>query len=220
MSIDFGQIAFDPSNPEPRCPCVLLLDTSASMDGAPIAELNRGLQALRDSLAQDDIALLRVELAIVTFGPAMITQDFVSALHFVPPNLTASEDTPMGSAINLALDKIEERKQTYKQNGISYYRPWVFLITDGAPTDGNIWQAAAQRVHEAERQNKITFFPVGVDQADMGVLDQISSRQALKLAGLNFREMFRWLSTSLSGVSQSRFGDRVVLPSPAGWGAV
>lgn len=108
---------------------------------------------------RSDLALLRIELAIITFGPAAITQNFVTALQFVPPTLEASKDTPLGTAINLTLDKLDERKQVYKHNGISYYRPWFFLITDGAPTDGSLWQAAAQRVHEVEHRKKIAFFP-------------------------------------------------------------
>jgi uncharacterized protein YegL len=220
MAIDFSKVEFDASNPEPRCPCVLLLDTSYSMSGPPISELNAGLQVFKEALSQDELAMLRVEVAIVTFGPVAVTQDFVTVDQFVPPMLEPLADTPMGTAINLALDKIDERKQLYKQNGVSYYRPWVFLITDGGPTDGNVWQTAAQRVREAESRKRVAFFSVGVEGADMGVLEQISSRQPLKLQGLNFREMFVWLSSSLTSVSRSKPGEEVPLQSPMGWGEV
>ena len=219
MSVDFSKVEFG-DNPEPRCPCVLLLDTSGSMAGAPISELNAGLQVLSESLSQDELAKLRVEIAIVTFGPVSMTQDFITAGQFVPPQLSANGDTPMGTAINLALDKIDERKQTYKQNGISYYRPWIFLITDGGPTDGEIWQSAAQRVRDAESRKKVAFFAVGVEGADMNVLSQFSTRQPLALKGLNFRELFVWLSTSLNSVSRSKPGDEVPLQSPATWATV
>jgi uncharacterized protein YegL len=220
MAIDFNKVQFDTSNPEPRCPCVLVLDTSDSMGGAPIAELNAGLQAFKDALSKDELAMLRVEVAIITFGPVNVAQDFVTANQFTPPTLDTTGDTPMGTAINLALDKINDRKQVYKQNGISYYRPWVFLITDGAPTDGDVWRTAAQRVQEAESKKKVAFFAVGVEGADMSVLGQISSRQSLKLQGLNFRDMFVWLSSSLSNVSRSKPGEDVPLQSPMGWGNV
>ncbi len=218
MTIEFNQVEFDTSNPEPRCPCVLLLDTSGSMAGTPIRELNAGLQMFQDELSKDTLAMLRVEIAIITFGPVSLAQDFITAGQFAPPALNATGDTPMGGAINLALDKINDRKQVYKQNGISYYRPWIFLITDGAPTDGDVWKTAAQRIKDAETNKKICFFVVGVEGADMNLLAQIAVRQPLKLKGLNFREMFIWLSTSLKGVSHSNPTDTVPLQSPMGWG--
>ena len=132
------------TNQEPRCPVVLLLDNSGSMDGQPIQQLNQGVAVLKQSLDQDPLAKLRVEVAIVSFGPVRTCQDFVTIDQFVPPQLKAEELTPMGEAINYALDLLENRKTDYRNNGIPYYRPWVFLITDGSPTD--TWQPAAQRV--------------------------------------------------------------------------
>lgn len=220
MVIDYNKVEFDQSNPEPRCPCVLLLDTSGSMAGAPIASLNTGLQTFKEALSKDPLALLRVEVAIITFGPVNVAQDFITADQFVPPTLNTTGDTPMGTAINLALDKVNDRKQVYKKNGISYYRPWVFLITDGSPTDGEVWRTAAQRVQEAESNKKVVFFTVGVEDADMNTLGQIATRQPLKLRGLSFQEMFKWLSVSLSHVSNSKPGEKVPIQSPLGWGEI
>ncbi|MCV2962734.1 hypothetical protein OHF12_22145, partial [Escherichia coli] len=99
------------SNPEPRCPCILLLDVSGSMNGRPINELNAGLVTFRDELLADPLALKRVELGIVTFGPVHVEQPFTSAANFFPPILFAQGDTPMGAAITKALDMVEERKR-------------------------------------------------------------------------------------------------------------
>ncbi|TMW22700.1 VWA domain-containing protein [Escherichia coli] len=207
------------SNPEPRCPCILLLDVSGSMSGRPINELNTGLVTFRDELLADSLALKRVELGIVTFGPVHVEQPFTSAANFFPPILLfAQSDTPMGAAITKALDMVEERKREYRANGISYYRPWIFLITDGAPTDE--WQAAANKVFRGEEDKRFAFFSIGVQGADMKTLAQISVRQPLPLQGLQFRELFSWLSSSLRSVSRSTPGTEVVLEAPKGWTSV
>lgn len=218
MDIEFDHVEFDTSNPEPRCPCILLLDTSASMSGAPIAELNAGLQTFATELSRDEVAMSRVEVAVVGFGPVNIIQDFVTADQFAPPTLPATGNTPMGQAIELAMDMLDQRKRTYRENGVSYFRPWVFMITDGAPTDS--WKGAAARVQDAENNKKVSFFAVGVAGANMDVLGQIALRQPLKLQGLQFREMFVWLSASLSSVSRSQPGEEVPLQTPLGWGSV
>ena len=206
------------SNPEPRCPCILLPDVSGSMSGRPINELNAGLVTFRDELLADSLALKRVELGIVTFGPVHVEQPFTCAANFFPPILFAQGDTPMGAAITKALDMVEERKREYRANGISYYRPWIFLITDGAPTDE--WQAAANKVFRGEEDKRFAFFSIGVQGADMKTLAQISVRQPLPLQGLQFRELFSWLSSSLRSVSRSTPGTEVVLEAPKGWTSV
>lgn len=235
-------------NPEPRCPCVLLLDTSDSMftvvanagadtgqtvfkdgqlyrivDGGTtrIDLLNQGLLVYQSELDNDPLASQRVEVSIITFGGGVKTEvPWTTANKFVPPTLTAGGDTPMGAAIIEAITAINVRKQMYKQNGIMYYRPWIFLITDGEPTDN--WKSAADQVREGEQKKAFAFFAVGVDGANFNTLSQIAVRQPLPLRNCNFREMFLWLSQSQKSVSHSNVGQehQVKLPSPSGWASI
>lgn len=205
-------------NPEPRCPVVLLLDISGSMADKPIQELNDGIVDFKDSVSSDRIASLRVDVAIITFGSDVeLVQDFVTIDQFEPPVLKANGLTYMGKAINTALDLLDKRKEDYRDNGIQYYRPWVVLITDGAPSDP--WQNAAQQVKDGENSKKFSFFTVGVKGADMNILSQIApqNRPPLMLTGLNFKELFLWLSASMSMVAASQPGDMVQAPSAGTW---
>src|SRR5262249_3097667 len=142
------------TNPEPRCPCVLLLDVSGSMgevvgepgrdlgytvqqDGqtyravsggvSKIDKVNEGLRAYHADLMADPLAAQRVEVSVITFGDGVKTVcPFVVAQEFTPPTLVPGGQTPMGAAILQAIDAVTERKRLYKQNGLHYYRPWIF----------------------------------------------------------------------------------------------
>jgi uncharacterized protein YegL len=219
---EFDQVAFDvaefANNPEPRCPCVLLLDTSTSMRGQPLQELLRGFADLKEELLADPLAAKRVEISVVTFGPVRVACDFSTPDVLQVPVVDAHGDTPLGAAIVEALQLVEQRKAAYRTNGISWYRPWIFLLTDGSPTDH--WKEASERIRLGETSRSFAFFAVGVEGADFNVLRALSVREPLRLRGLRFREMFRWLSNSLRTVSQSRPGDSVPLDNPTtpnGW---
>ena len=209
-------------NPEPRCPCVLLLDTSRSMRGSAIEALNEGLRTFKEHLLQDALALRRVEIAAIAFDSDIrIVQDFVIADQFTPPALTAQGLTCMGTAIHQGLDMLQTRKEQYRTNGVAYYRPWMFMITDGEPQGepADIVEQAAQRIKEDEAQKRVAFFAVGVENANMQRLAQIAERTPMKLKGLNFVDLFVWLSASMQAVAQSRPDEQLALPPPD-WGTV
>lgn len=219
QNISFDVIEFA-ENPEPRCPCILLLDCSGSMSGEPIKELNNGLYSFQQQLSRDELASKRVEVTVVKFDSNVtILNEFETAENFTPPQLMAGGMTSMGLAIEEAVSMLEQRKKIYKANGISYYRPWIFLLTDGAPNDD--YSNAINLVHEGEHNKQFAFFAVGVgNSVNMEILRQISVRQPLKLVGLKFTELFQWLSNSMSSVSRSTLDADIALETPSGWAKI
>ena len=208
-------------NPEPRCPCVLILDPSGSMYGPPIEALNQGIQTFRYALAKDPLAALRVEVAAIIYdGPdgsadmssVQLLHDFSTVNNFNPPKLEALRGNHEAKAIHLALDTIEKRKRSYRESGISYYRPWIILIADGGLTEPeDVIKSASERLRQAERDKQVAFFAIGVAGANMEQLALLGTRAPLPLNGLAFDELFVWLSGSMSRVSGSRPGDEVRL---------
>ncbi|ALN90552.1 MULTISPECIES: vWA domain-containing protein [Lysobacter] len=212
-------------NTEQRTPLVLVLDCSGSMMGPPIQQLNEGLKLLETELKGDVIAAKRVRVLVVRYGGfdhAEVVGDWCDAMDFSAPNLEADGTTPTGRAIDLALVEVENEKQRFKAAGIAYTRPWLFLMSDGTPTDA--WEAAAKRACDAERANKVAIFPIAVGEgADDAIMSQFSSKGpggVKRLHGLQFRELFLWLSASMQVVSQSRPGGQAQLPSTDTWSAV
>ena len=214
------------NNPTARVPVCLCLDTSGSMDGQPINELNEGVRLFYEAIKEDETALYSAEVSIVTFGGnnAECIADFAS-LELQPnaPKLLASGMTPMGEAVNMALDLLQRRKDEYKDRGVDYYQPWLVLMTDGEPNgDKSELSCAINRTVELVNQKKLTVFPIGIGAyADMNILGQFSpKRPPLRLQGLKFKEFFEWLSKSVSKTSQSTPGESVKLDVEGikGWG--
>lgn len=208
-------------NTSQRLPCVVVLDGSTSMSGDAITNLNAGLKVLEKELKSDDIASMRVQLLIIRIGgfsDAEIIIDWTDAIDFEAPNIEANGTTPLGKGVDLALSEIEKQKLKYRENQIPYNRPWLFVITDGSPTD-NGWEKSAQKACEAEKKDKVVIFTIGTDEANFENLNRFSSRGALMLKNLDFKELFIWLSQSVSVGSQTELNSSAQLPA-ASWGVI
>jgi uncharacterized protein YegL len=198
---------------------MLVLDTSGSMTGQPIDFLNQGLTAFEKQLKNNALAARRIEVGIIMFGNGGVElrQGFVPARHFTAPLLEAGGATPMGGAVRLALHALTTRKNEYRGMGVQYYRPWLMLITDGEPTDEG-WEQAAAEVKRQEKEKAVTCFPIGVGESvNLTKLREFAIKPPLMLSGLDFEELFVWLSGSLGKVSASGTGDQVELLPVDSW---
>ena len=205
-------------NPEPRCPCVIVLNNCDWQSAESLAALNKGIQTFSYELENDPLASLRVEVAIIMYGwgEADIYEDFNTVDRFNPQRLESLYGGWGGregaGPIGIALDMIEDRKSKYRDSGISYYRPWMLHIAAcgacvGLSSDASDWR----RLRKAEEDKNVAFFAVDVGGLGKELLAPGQIRAPLPLKGLAFNELFVWLSSSMSRVSSSRPGDEVQL---------
>src|SRR5262249_30173921 len=136
--------------------------------------------------------------------------------RFTPPTLTTGGYTHVGSGIQEALDQLHSYKKALREMEIDYFRPHVFLITDGKPQGESdpVVEHAAQRIREEESKKSVMFFGVGVRGADIARLSQIVVREPVDLSGQSFQDLIDYLSRSVSALSQSRFDEEEQKPMP------
>jgi uncharacterized protein YegL len=208
-------------NPEPRSQCIVVADKSISMRGAKIIQLNRGLIDLCQELHADEMAAERIEVALIEFGPVKVTQEFVLAKDLSPPQLSTGGTTPLCEAVCKAGQLIQERRQLYRKFELDSYRPFVVVVTDGAPDPDESLDEAKNLVREfetaANEADRAAFFFFGVEGANMETLKKISYRKPLPLDPRHFRGMFRWVAASMQTISRSIVGDNVELPAITDW---
>ncbi|MDJ0800607.1 MAG: SPFH domain-containing protein [Calothrix sp. MO_167.B12] len=216
-----NQQLFTHSLSEPRCPVVLLLDTSSSMSSECINQLIEGIVTFQQELMQDTVASRSIEVAMITFGDsAQVVQDFTIVESLSPPKLVANGISAMGQGIELALNELESRKVTYKNNGIQEHPAWMFLVAGSTPSDN--WKNAARSLREAFDNSKLIFFTaVAVQGANMDILNHIApSDPPVMLNELKFQELFHWLADSLKRVSSSKVGSSTKLPPITQWARI
>ena len=195
------------NNPHPRCPVALLLDTSSSMQGRAIEELQSGLQAFFAALAKDELASLRIDLTCYTFG-GFVQQVVpfgatVDGLASRPPRLTANGGTPLGEAVRTAISAINARRQVYRECALAAYRPWVVIMSDGQPNDPG-WESAADQLHQfAQSGWNVLCIGLGGDQAQLAILQRFAVHPAKLLSQTDIGAFFAWLSDSLKTNSHS-----------------
>jgi uncharacterized protein YegL len=207
MSIGLARLQREATiTPDPRCPFVLLVDTSLSMAGEKIDNVNAGLRTFQMELQNDVLAKRRVEIALVKFDTTVeVVQDWVSAGSFQAPSLHVAPATSLGEAVLRGVSMVQSRKADYKQVGLKSYRPLILLITDGEPTDGEVWREGAKAIKaEMASPGGLNFMAIAVGKdAKLNVLKALTD-SVYELNGFNFKELFVFISSSLASRSQGK----------------
>jgi uncharacterized protein YegL len=199
-----------------RLPICFCLDTSGSMMGTPIKQLNIGLTNFISSIKSNDDTRSATDIAIVTFGQKVeIVMPFGKISRDNPfPEITASTTlTPIGEGILTGLELLNARKEGYKDLGIKYYQPWLVVITDGAPQGPNAManmELAIKACNEMESKDKLVVFNIGVGSgADIDILKRLSVKreEPISVASAEFSKLFEFLGSSSSSVISSGMKD-------------
>lgn len=208
-----------PDNYEQKCLCVLVVDVSGSMSGEPINQLNRGLQDFHKEIMTDFVASQRLEVSIVTFGSSVICiQEPTLINNFQVPTLTTSGSTKLVDGVRLAMDIVENRKKWYKETGQNYFRPMIFLITDGEPDADQDTEGLSRELTNKIASKSFMFYSIGVVGFNHQKLSQICSTPTpLPLDGYKFSEFFKWLSNSIGIITKSAEGEKLLLPPVNDW---
>jgi uncharacterized protein YegL len=192
---------------EPHMALAFLLDTSLSMGGEPIRELNAGLNRFKAEVCKSKQTRDILDIAIIEFNSEhRVVQQFVPIEYMKKVNLDAGGGTYMTRAIAKALDMVTERSRFYRRSGSEPYKPWIILVSDGAPSDGI--RDIAKRIKDMEANQMLSFRSLGVEGYDSKALHTLSGPKVMKLIGTDFTSFFDWVDKSMRAISQSSPGEK------------
>lgn len=201
-----------------RLPVYLLLDCSSSMTGQPIEQVRQGLRALLHDLSTEPMAIETVYLSVITFhSTAQQVIPLTELLQFKEPHIEANGATALGAALRLLRDRLEKevRKNTEDQKGD--WKPLVFLMTDGMPTDA--WEVAADDIKKQKIANLIAFAAgPGAEVKNLKHITEIVLKSD-DLSPGTLKAFFQWMSQSILRTGKSvqvmtQEGTPVDLPPP------
>ena len=217
-------------HPNQRSPCLLVLDISdrsrkSLSPGArdmPMQALQQGLDQLKRDLRLDTGVHHRVQICIIEAGgphpEARLALDWVDAVNFCPPNFDRGQTSHLAEGMRMALQHIEEHKETLRTNAIGYTRPWIMAISSGVQDEPDaVWDAVAKDSLQAEQDKRCNIFPIVLEGGDPAMLKRLSASPVARTAPANLSHFFRWLSGSLGSTSRSAIGGLVPLPSTRDW---
>lgn len=214
LYFDDAPISAEPAdNPEPRLPVVFALDCSGSMSGKPLQTLNEKFSEFIRECQQGPLLSKRLEVAVVAFPPVATTVDWQSVAHYRPkPFPVGNGGTPLAGALIHALDLVEERKRYYKLSSLHYFRPMIYLLTDGEPTDPEKIAEATAKARDSQARKKAAIWAFHVDTEGVGpsvmqtrlrTLRDLTGREALGTRADKLDKLMNFMSASIEAVGNS-----------------
>lgn len=183
-----------------KLPVYLLLDTSGSMYGEPIEAVKNGVQMLVSSLRQDPYALETASLSVLTFNnQAQVAVPLTELAAFQTPQLEARGQTVLGAALKLLAERVDAEVAKTTPDKKGDWKPLVFIMTDGAPTDD-----ITEGIKELrERKFGMIVACAAGEHADIPLLSRITDSvvQLDSMENETVKAFFKWVSASVSAGS-------------------
>lgn len=202
------------SRQETHVACILLLDTSDSMNypvsDPPINRLNEAMKVFKEEGCKDEVSKNTIDVAVVEFNSKVnVVSGFTPMAKLTVPQMRASGCTSMGEALVKAIEMAKERTRNYQLVGTDAWTPWIVMVTDGEPTDD---MAAAKELLEEEKKKgkygHIRLWIIATKGANLKLCKELTNRVIL-LNDQDYREIFNWTRESLAIMSVSRPGEHV-----------
>jgi uncharacterized protein YegL len=199
FKINFGEQSSAESSIR-KFPICLVLDTSGSMHGSNIRDLNENVRNFLTFVENNQKARRNAEIAIIEFGGdvrVVTGYNSIDKINF--SDLSAYGATPIGGAVSTALELLDIRRQYYRNNAIEHYKPIMLIMSDGEPTDDYI--GVAQEVYSMVEKKQLKIFPVGIgEKFNAAHLANFSPflKPRLIQQSSDFSELFELLSASSS----------------------
>lgn len=196
-----------------RLPVYLLLDCSGSMDGAPIEAVRRGVELFAQEVRSDTFANQTVHVAVITFDDdaRMVTKGLAPIEEFRPPQISAAHSTSLGKALQVLRESLDKDvRPTVKGGEKGDWKPLVFILTDGEPTDD--WQTPRQEILARQQRKVLNVITVGcgphLNEQNLKAI-AIGPTFRMDNSESSFKAFFQWVSQSVKAASK-------VLSQPGG----
>jgi uncharacterized protein YegL len=159
-------------------PVYVLVDESGSMAQC-VNDLNAGLASLHESLLREPMAAAKVRFSVLGFSDTVVTRVHLADLRRIErlPKVECRTATYYGVAFSDLLQRIPVDVTTLKQEGYAVHRPAVFFLSDGQPSDGNLWHDVHRRLTDRTTNSTApNIIACGIGEALPGTILEVATQ--------------------------------------------